>query len=307
MDISVVVPTLNSRERLTACLDALAAEAPNVETVVVNGPSADGTSGMVRDRPDVDVLIELDDRNVNVARNAGLDRATGEVISFLDHGVSVEDGWLDALSEGLLSADVVTGPTHRELRAGMATESPEERTIRGRSVTYFDGGNAAFTRETLLGIDGFDEYLSVGGARDAAHRLAALEFDVDWVPEMSVARRFGTDGGRAKRDWHGRYRSLAYRLVKNYGVRPSVVYRVGRHALADAADALQDVARGEIRPSNWLGNGRDVIAGSGVGTKDGLLARWRDRDPRRNPAGWRARTDRAVAVYDRRENPTLDH
>lgn len=298
MDVSVVIPTLNSRERLAACLDALAAEAPRVETIVANGPSADGTSGMVRDRDDVEVLVELDDRNVNVARNAGLDRATGEVIAFLDHGVGVEPGWLNALRDGLTAADAVTGPTHRELRAGVTTESPEKRTIGGRAVTYFDGGNAAFTREALAAIDGFDEYLDVGGSRDAAHRLAGLDFKVGWEPGMSVSREFGADGGRTERDWRWRYRSMTYRLVKNYGARPGVAYRVGRHAVSDAVSALHDVARGEDRPSNWLGDGRDVLTGIAIGTKDGLVARWRDRTSRRNPCGWHARADRAVAVCD---------
>ena len=54
MQLSVVVPTLNARRRLVACLDALAAVAPESEVVVVNGPSADGTTGIVREREDVD-------------------------------------------------------------------------------------------------------------------------------------------------------------------------------------------------------------------------------------------------------------
>ena len=53
MQLSVVVPTLNARDRLAATLDGLASHAPDAEVVVVNGPSADGTTGMVRDRADV--------------------------------------------------------------------------------------------------------------------------------------------------------------------------------------------------------------------------------------------------------------
>lgn len=312
MDVSVVVPTLNGRERLASCLDALAEHAPGVEVVVANGPSTDGTSGMVRDRDDVAVLVELDDRNINVARNAGLDRASGDAVAFLGDTYAVEASWLDALRSGLAAADAVTGPAHRELRAGHTTEEVEEREIGGRTVTYFDGANAALTREALTAVDGFDEYLATGGARDAAHRLAACEYEVAWEPEMSVTQQappgslyarqpsIRADGGQPERDWHWRYRSLAYRMMKNYGVRPQVGYRVARHAVVDALGALRDVVADEGRPSEWFGNGRDVLSGIGVGGKDGLLARWRDRDPRRNPEGWSARTDRAVDVYDRR-------
>jgi glycosyltransferase involved in cell wall biosynthesis len=299
MDVSVVVPTLNERDRLEGCLDALSADAPD-EVIVVNGPSTDGTSGMVRDRDDVDVLVEIDGRNVNTSRNAGLDRARGDAIAYLVPTVRVEDGWADAIRGTLADAGVVTGPTHEELRAGVATDSVETRAIRGRSVTYFNGGNAAFSREVLEDLDGFDENLETGGARDAAHRVAGLGYGVAWASEMCVSRETATDGGRTERDWRKRYHSLAYRLAKNYGLHPTVPFRTGRHAVADAAATLRDVAGGEARPTTWLGNGRDVLLGAARGYADGIRARYADRSPRRNPRGWSNRTDRAVAVYDKR-------
>jgi glycosyltransferase involved in cell wall biosynthesis len=307
MDVSVVVPTLNGREQLAACLDALAANASAAEVVVVNGPSADGTSGMVRDRDDVDVLVEIDERNVNVARNAGLDRASGDVVAFVDYALAVEEGWFAALRQGIAAVPAdgdrrggVTGPTHRQLRTGVTTENAEVREIRGREVRYFNGGNVAFRREAIEAIDGFDEYLSTGGARDAAHRLAGLDYEVAWRPGMCVRRELEADGGREERDWRWRYRSLAYRLVKNYGLRPGVVYRLLRHAGDDAVEGLRGVASGERRPSSWFASGRDVVRGGVRGTADGVIARLRDRDPRRNPNGRSRRTDRAVAVDDRR-------
>jgi len=66
MALSVVVPTLNGREELVGCLDALAEQVPDAEIIVVNGPSADGTTGMVRDRSDVEVLAAWDDRPVAI-------------------------------------------------------------------------------------------------------------------------------------------------------------------------------------------------------------------------------------------------
>ena len=172
MELSVVVPTLNGREELAGCLDALAEQVPDAETIVVNGPSADGTTGMVRDRADVDVLVEIADRSVTVARNAGLDRSTGDVVAMVNQGLSVEDGWGEAVRAGVEGRAAVTGPTHEQLPAGMTTESKEARTIAGRDVTYFNAGNVAFRRPVLDALDGFDEYLQIGSSRDVAHRLA---------------------------------------------------------------------------------------------------------------------------------------
>ena len=299
MELSVVVPTLNDRDELRGCLDAISAESPS-EVIVVNGPSTDGTSGMVRDRDDVDVLVEIDDRNVNVARNAGVDRVRGDAVAFLDPTVAVESGWLDAVAEGLSQADAVTGPTHEQLGAGVATDTVENRAIGGRTVTYFNGGNVALSRDLVSELDGFDEYLETGGSRDAAHRIAGLGHDVVWMKEMCVSREAAADGGETERDWQLRYRSLSYRLAKNYGPHPTVPFRTLRHAVADAGAALRDVARGDARPSAWFGNGRDVALGSFRGYVDGLRARYADRTPRRNPRGVSVRNDRAVAVHDRR-------
>jgi glycosyltransferase involved in cell wall biosynthesis len=298
MKLSVVVPTLNGRDQLASCLDALAEHVPDAEVVVVNGPSADGTTGMVRDRGDVDVLVEIADRGLNVARNAGIDRASGDVIALLNHGLVVEDGWYDALAAGIDDADVMTGPTHRELKTGVTTESVESCAIKGRTVTYFNGDNAAFSRAVLDELDGFDEYLLTGGSRDMAHRLAAMDHEVAWDSEMCVRSEYGTDGGTTDTDWNWKYRSLSYRLAKNYGVRPTVLARVLAHSVRDAATVLRDVATGNAQPSAWFGNGRDVLTGMGQGLKDGVVARMSDRSPRRNPQGRSQRSDRAVTVYD---------
>ncbi|MFC7204348.1 glycosyltransferase family 2 protein [Haloferax namakaokahaiae] len=298
MDLSVVLPTLNGRDSLVTSLDALAEYAPDAEVIVVNGPSADGTTGMVRERDDVDVLIEISDRTLNVARNAGLEAATGEVVAFLRYDLAIEDSWLDALEAGIEDADVVTGPLHQTLRNGMTTESLEQRTISGRTVTYFNGGNVAFRRRTIDDLDGFDEYLRTGGARDAAHRLATFDRTVAWAPEMCVQREFEADGGVSERDWGWKYRSLAYRLVKNYGVRPAIIKRTLKHAASDGIAAARGVLDGEVTPSGWVGTGRDVVMGISTGASDGLVARARDRSRARNPHGRSKRADRAVARYD---------
>ncbi|MEF8757629.1 MAG: glycosyltransferase [Halobacteriales archaeon] len=302
MDLSVVVPTLNGREQLGDCLDALSEFVPDAEVVVTNGPSADGTTGMVQERDDVDVLVEVTDRNVNVARNAGLAVATGDVIALLSYHQAVEPSWIHAL-EDAIAADtaVVTGPTHRPLRAGMTTESPETKRITGREVSFFNPDNVAMTREAVSALDGFDETIEVGGARDAAHRLAGNGFAVEWSEGMSVRSEFQPDGGDVRGAWGAKYRSLAYRLFKNYGVRPTVFGRIVSHGIADAYGVAKDVLRGDATPTSWFSEGKLVLRGMAGGTTGGLAARARDRTSKRNPRGLSARDDRAAHVYDWRD------
>jgi glycosyltransferase involved in cell wall biosynthesis len=302
MDLSVVVPTLNGRDHLAECLDALAAHAPEAEVVVINGPSTDGTSGFVRDHRAVDRLLELPERNRNVARNAGLRAATGDALALVGQGSAVEEGWTEAVREGLAAAAAVTGPVHRAISGGLTTGSRDSRSVAGRELVLFDGRNVAFTRQAVEALDGFDEYLAVEGARDAAHRLAGLDLDVAWRPEMAVLRTGEQDvTDRTIRDprdacWGLRYRETAYSLVKNYGPRPAALGRLAARAGRDGADVLRDVLGGEATPSTWLGDGRDVCLGCLRGIAAGLRARRADSSPARNPNGLSEHSERPITT-----------
>ncbi len=306
MRLSVVVPTLNAREQLEATLDALGAGAPDVELIVVNGPSADGTSGMVRDHPAVDTLLELSERNLNTARNAGIAEATGDWVAIIGQDTQIESSWLEAI-EGAIGdgAEVVTGPVHRRISGGVTTESLEERTLASRTVRFFDGGNVVFSRQAIDALDGFDEYLHTGAARDAAHRLAGMDREVVWEPDAVVLREEQDDilhrvGDDDPVTVHGlKYRSLGYRLAKNYGLRARIVTRLLRHILGEGISQAWSVLRGEETVSNWLGSGRSVLANTFLGVQDGLAARVADRSPTRNPNGVSASQNRPVARYDR--------
>jgi len=231
MVLSVVVSTLNDRERLVSCLDALAERTPaETERIVVNGPSSDGTTGVVRDRDDVDVLVEISERIPNVSRNAGLELATGDVVAFLDGEYAIDHSWYEAIDESIADGtDVVTGPV-----TGRPIDDAEQSSyaVAGRTVTHFHGDNVAFDRTVLEALDGFDEYLTQAGERDCAHRVASLDFGVSWNAAMAVRCEVGTaggepsetrgpppelrsDGGRTDPDWGAAYRSLSYRLAKN--------------------------------------------------------------------------------------------
>lgn len=302
MTLSVVVSTLNDRERLLTCLDALAGRTPaSTEVIVVNGPSSDGTTGAVRDRDDVDVLVEISERNPNVSRNAGLEVATGEAVAFLDGEYEVDHSWYDAVERTLVGdTAVVTGPITGSRPAGSNDDPRTPVRVAGRSVPQFAGSNVAFDRTVLETLDGFDEYLTTGGASDCAHRVAGLGVAVDWDPTMAVRAEVGTDGGRDGPDRDDRQRGLAYRLAKNYGPHPAAVGRIASSGVRDALTGTRAALAGRTPPTEWLTSGLEGASDVAAGFRDGLQARYADRSARRNPNGISARHDRAVMVYDQR-------
>ncbi|MDZ7730071.1 MAG: glycosyltransferase [Natrialbaceae archaeon] len=298
MDLSVVVPTLNARGALEDCLEPLTGSTPGTtEIIVANGPSSDGTSGVVRDRGDVDVLVELAERNPNALRNAGLEVATGEYIALVGDDCVVTDGWYEAIETVLGGGgDVVTGPV------GGATEPAEAKTPRSvgrRTIPLFDPNNVAFQSAVVDALDGFDEYYAIGGARDCAHRLASIGYDVTWAASMAVRR--STEAQRAARagDWGDRYRSLGYRLAKNYGPRPVPLATVLGRMLTDGFGAARGCVTGDDTPTGWAASGRAVLANAATGYGHGLRARYADRSGARNPNGISSGQDRIVQRYDR--------
>jgi glycosyltransferase involved in cell wall biosynthesis len=294
MNLSAVITTLNGRERLGGCLDALADHAPDTEVVVVNGPSTDGTMGAVRDRDDVDVLVQVAERNHNVARNAGIEVVSGDAVAFIDDDVRVDDDWRAgveyALSRG---ADAVTGPTRRRLDRGLEADSADEERVAGRRVTLLRSGNAVLSTATIQAADGFDERLAAAGLRDLSHRLATLQRRVSWQDDVSVTAIAGTDGGLSYTE---KYRALGYWLAKNYGPHPGAASTLVSTAVRDALSAATGLVTGETTPSGWIGTGRDVVANAAAGAYEGFSVR--STDPAANPAGLSSRTDRIVDSID---------
>ena len=301
MDISVVITALNGRAALPATLDSLAEHLPGAEVIVANGPSADGTSGLVADHQVVDTVLELSDRNPNVARNAGLAVASGAAVAFLGQGSRIEATWPDAVEAALATdADAVTGPIHRELGEDLTTEPFEEAQIGNRWVRYFDAANVVFARDAVEALDGFDESLEVEAGRDAAHRLAGLGRRVEWHPEAAVLRTATEDGPQTPTTnaLGQSYRARGYRMMKNYGPGWVSGRYLIQELLADGIRETKAAIGGETPPSVWFGNGRRAVSNLLAGVGAGLVARFSDRTPRRNPHGLSARGDRPVSRTD---------
>lgn len=87
MKLSVVTPSLNQGRYLRDCLEsvrAAAAQAPSheVEHIVIDGGSTDGSAGILRNFPGVRWISEADTGQSN-AINKGLSMATGDVLAYL--------------------------------------------------------------------------------------------------------------------------------------------------------------------------------------------------------------------------------
>ncbi|MBQ5860079.1 MAG: glycosyltransferase [Selenomonadales bacterium] len=92
--ISIIIPIYNVEKYLPTCLDSILAQTyTNLEIILVDDGSPDG-SGTICDeyasRDSRFVVIHQKNGGVSVARNAGLDHATGNYIGFVD-----PDDWIE--------------------------------------------------------------------------------------------------------------------------------------------------------------------------------------------------------------------
>src|SRR6185437_7511692 len=173
---SIVVPTRGRPDYLEVALASISPQAKlaGAELIVVDdaGPSASGHALAKR----FGARYEPHPRplGLNVARNTGVERSSGEVVVFVDDDVEVSEGWLAALL-GAASAhpavEVFTGPI-RPRREGSpplscGREGPPITSLdlgpRDTPTRFAWGANMAIRRAALDRVGHFEVSLEYGG------------------------------------------------------------------------------------------------------------------------------------------------
>jgi len=113
MTITVIVPVYEVAPYLRAALDSLLSQTYREWTAVCVDDGSTDAGGRILDeyaaRDERIVVIRQSNGGVSAARNAGLDRATGEVVAFLDPDDIVAPDWLAKLADGIRDVDLVWG------------------------------------------------------------------------------------------------------------------------------------------------------------------------------------------------------
>ena len=100
-NVSVIIPFYNVEEYLPKCLDSVVNQTlQDIEIICVDDGSTDSSAAIVeayRERHSNITLLRQKNSGVSIARNAGLDIATGEYIYFLDSDDALELHGLERL------------------------------------------------------------------------------------------------------------------------------------------------------------------------------------------------------------------
>jgi glycosyltransferase involved in cell wall biosynthesis len=158
---------------------------PNIEIIIVDGGSSDGTVEIVKTYTD---SIFLDKGTLGSATQTGVDHSSGEVLAIFDDDIIVpHSGWLrNAIQYFNYSERVstvwpaVVAPANASLTARLYANvwrvTFQDRIFKHRG--YFGGGNALFWRQSMQEIGGIDRSLHWGLDFDWAKKLKERDYQV---------------------------------------------------------------------------------------------------------------------------------
>ena len=83
--ISIITATFNAADTIRDCLDCVIDQTMDVEHILVDGMSDDGTSGIAEEYGNhLAKLVSEPDNGIYDAMNKGLKLANGEIVGFLN-------------------------------------------------------------------------------------------------------------------------------------------------------------------------------------------------------------------------------
>ena len=272
--VSVVVVTWNGRPLLERFLPSvLATDYPDVEIVVADNASTDGTAGWLANaHPIVRVVRHATNRLFAGGNNAAVPHTTGDLVCFLNNDVEVPPGWLDPLVAAFADPGVVAvQPTllqHAERGlfeyAGAAGGFLDRDGIpftRGRlfdtlepdagqyddarDVFWATGAALVVRRDAFLAAGGFDEAFGMHMEEiDLCWRLQRAGGRVRVEPASRVFHLGGASLPRGARKTYLNYRNGLAMLVKNLP-DPHAGRVLRRRVVLDAAAAARLAASGQ--------------------------------------------------------------
>ncbi|MBE9199587.1 MULTISPECIES: glycosyltransferase [unclassified Nodularia (in: cyanobacteria)] len=220
--VSVIVCAYNAERTMESCLASLEKlNYPNYEVIVVNDGSTDRTLEICQKYPHIKLICQPN-YGLSIARNVGLEAATGEIIAYTDSDCYADPDWLTYLvitfqSTGL---SAVGGPNFQPPEdslipscVAVSPGCPTHVLLGDDTAEHIAGCNMAFLKKALQEINGFDpQFRAAGDDIDVCWRLQDQGYTIGFSPAAIV--------------WHYRRNTVKDYLKqqRGYGKAEALVY-----------------------------------------------------------------------------------
>ncbi|MFN7709499.1 MAG: glycosyltransferase [Holosporales bacterium] len=256
MRVSLIINTYNRMHTLPTTLRSLHhLRYPDLEVIVVDGPSTDGTwEYLEKNWADKVKLYRCDEANLSVSRNIGVQHASGDIVCFTDDDGVPEPDWIDQLVPAYLDNPKVaavggwvrnhTGVAYQtkcivSRRDSSSENMIEDPAIIGDAKPHSDafpaliGVNSSFRKSALMEVGGFDEvYAYFLDETDVIARLVDAGYLIKIIPEAEVHHKYAPSHIRqengAPKAWRQIATSLSYYIFQNAVRQPKVPWAMER-------------------------------------------------------------------------------
>ncbi len=247
--ISIIVVTFNDREKLLCCLASLENQTwprEQREIIVVDDGSTDGTAETVRHEFPHAILVAKENSGPDNSRNYGIDKATGDIITFIDADCTAPSKWLESIATALDQTQnpVIGGrilhPGGFWARMIGLSDFGEFQGLQPKEVSNIPTCNMG-ARHELFQQFRFDEKARIGGDVLFAHQLKQSGIRLLYDPRVMVhhhpeanrkaffqrARRYGAGFVQIRKQ----EAKLHFGALVQYGIPGVIVATLGRTLL----------------------------------------------------------------------------
>lgn len=208
MNVSIIIPALNARQTLPACLQACQNQTlpagVTTEIILVDDGSTDGTQ-TVAQAAGVTLIQHATRRGAGAARNSGLAMAAGEITLFTDADCVPEPNWVAEMIRPFQDPTVqgckgIYATSQPELVARFVQIEYEDKYDLLRPlpvIDFVDTYSAGYRTAVLRQTGGFDEAIHYVEDQELSFRLAAaghkmvfVETAVVWHQHANTIRRY---------------------------------------------------------------------------------------------------------------------
>jgi len=227
--VSVIVPVFNAERALPRLMDSLRAQTyPRdcIEIILVDNNSTDRSPEVMRRYPEAIPLAFAEWQSSYAARNVGIQRATGEVLAFIDADCRAHPDWLRAGVSALIDkgADRIAGEVKFALPACPNTYERYDSACHFKMGEYvrrgWSGAGNLFVRRGVMETVGmFDPRLISGGDYEFGIRATRAGKTLAFASNAVV--------------YHGARRSFRSLVKKKIRVQYGAAQVYRRHGLLD--------------------------------------------------------------------------